>query len=298
MTHLTRQNHHNLLPILALLAGSGIWGIVWYPYRLLEQNGINGEASATIVYFFALLLGLVLFRRNIRFSLIFNGKAHLLLWIGLFAGWANIAYITGIVYGEIMRVMLLFYLAPLWTPIFAHILLNERLSLYGYLVIALSLSGATTILWQPAGTFPLPSSFGDWMGLSGGFMFALVNVLIRKDQHHNIQIKSLAIWIGITLTGVVSCQLNTTSFVITDIAVSSWLILLSVGFTMFLSSLLLQFGLTYTPANQAIIILLFELIVAAVTAYFLAKEVLTSLEWAGGLMIISATLFSSKMNRT
>ena len=135
------------------------------------------------------------------------------------------------------------------------------------------------------------------MGLSGGFMFALVNVLIRKDQHHNIQLKSLAIWIGITLTGLVSYQLNTTSFVITDIAVSSWLILLGVGFTMFLASLLLQFGLTYTPANQAIIILLFELVVAAVTAYFLANEALTYLEWAGGLMIISATLFSSKMNR-
>lgn len=135
------------------------------------------------------------------------------------------------------------------------------------------------------------------MGLSGGFMFALVNVLIRRNKHHNIQLKSFAIWIGITLTGLLSCLLNTTSFAITDIAVSSWLILLGLGFTMFLSSVLLQFGLTYTPANQAIIILLFELIVAAVTAYFLAKEVLTYLEWAGGLMIISATLFSSKMNR-
>lgn len=161
MTHLTRQNINSLLPILALLAGSGIWGLIWYPYRLLEQSGINGEVSTTIVYLFALLLGLVLFRRNIRFSLIFNGRAHLLLWIGLFAGWANIAYITGIVYGEIMRVLLLFYLAPLWTTIFARILLNEQLSLHGYLVIALSLSGATTILWQPASTFPLPSSFGD-----------------------------------------------------------------------------------------------------------------------------------------
>ena len=297
MTHLTRQNNNNLLPIFALLAGSGIWGIIWYPYRLLEQSGINGEASTTIVYLFALLLGLVLFRRNIRYSLIFNGKAHLLLWIGLFAGWANVAYITGIVYGEIIRVLLLFYLAPLWTTIFARILLNEQLSLYGYLVIALSLCGATTILWQPTSTFPLPSSFGDWMGLSGGFMFALVNVLIRKNQHHDIRLKSLAIWIGITLTGLVSCQLNTPSFAITDIAVSSWLILLGVGFTMFLTSVLLQFGLTYTPANQAIIILLSELIVAVVTAHFLAKEVLTHLEWAGGLMIISATLFSSKMNR-
>lgn len=297
MTHLTRQNNNSSLPILALLAGSAIWGIIWYPYRLLEQRGINGETSITIVYFFALVLGLVLFRGSIRFSRIFNGEAHLLLWIGLFAGWANFAYITGIVHGEIMRVLLLFYLAPLWTTIFARLLLHERLSLYGYLVIALSLTGATTILWQPESAFPLPSSFGDWMGLFGGFMFALVNVLIRKDQRHNIQLKSLAIWIGITLVGLVCCQLFTPSFVLTNISISSWLFLFGVGFTMFLSSVLLQFGLTYTPANQAIVILLFELIVAATTAYFLAKEAMTPLEWVGGLMIISATLFSSKINR-
>jgi len=297
VTLLTKQNDNSPLPIIALLIGAGIWGMIWYPYRLLEQAGISGEASTTISYFFALLLGLILFRKSIRFSLIFNGEAHLLLWIGLFAGWANIAYIVGIVYGEIMRVLLLFYLAPLWTTIFARLLLNERLSLHGYLVIALSLAGAATILWQPENAFPLPSSFGDWMGLLGGFMFALVNVLIRKDQGHNIQLKSIAIWIGITLVGLVCSQFVNTSLVFTEISIGSWLILLGVGLLMFFSSVVLQFGLTYTPANQAIIILLFELVVAAITAYFLANEAMTLLEWAGGLMIISATLFSSKMNR-
>lgn len=181
---------------------------------------------------------------------------------------------------------------------FARILLNERLSLCGYLAIALSLSGAITILWQPESAFPLPSSFGDWMGLFGGLMFALANVLIRKDQRHNIQLKAISIWFGITLVGLVCCQLFDTSFIITDISTNLWLILLGMGFTMFLSSVLLQFGLTYTPANQAIVILLFELLVAAITAYFLAKEAMTPLEWAGGFMIISATLFSAKMNRT
>jgi len=271
--------------------------MIWYPYRLLEQAGISGEASTTITYFFALLLGLILFRRSIRFSLIFNGEAHLLLWIGFFAGWANIAYIVGIVYGEVMRVLLLFYLAPLWTIIFARCLLNERLSLHGYLVIALSLAGAATILWQPESAFPLPSSFGDWMGLLGGFMFALVNVLVRKDQRHNIQLKSIAIWIGITLVGLACSQFVNASFVFTEISIGSWLILLGVGLMMFLSSVVLQFGLTYTPANQAIVILLFELVVAAITTYFLTKEAMTLLEWVGGLMIISATLFSTKMNR-
>jgi drug/metabolite transporter (DMT)-like permease len=297
VTLLTKQNDNSPFPIIALLIGSGIWGMIWYPYRLLEQAGISGEASTTITYFFALLLGLILFRRSIRFSLIFNGEAHLLLWIGFFAGWANIAYIVGIVYGEVMRVLLLFYLAPLWTIIFARYLLNERLSLHGYLVIALSLVGAATILWQPESAFPLPSSFGDWMGLLGGFMFALVNVLIRKDQRHNIQLKSIAIWIGITLVGLVCSQFVNASFVFTEISIGSWGILLGVGLMMFLSSVVLQFGLTYTPANQAIVILLFELVVAAITTYFLAKEAMTLLEWVGGLMIISATLFSTKMNR-
>ena len=297
MTLLTKQNDNSPFPIIALLIGSGIWGMIWYPYRLLEQAGISGEASTTITYFFALLLGLILFRRSIRFSLIFNGEAHLLLWIGFFAGWANIAYIVGIVYGEVMRVLLLFYLAPLWTIIFARCLLNERLSLHGYLVIALSLAGAATILWQPESAFPLPSSFGDWMGLLGGFMFALVNVLVRKDQRHNIQLKSIAIWIGITLVGLACSQFVNASFVFTEISIGSWLILLGVGLMMFLSSVVLQFGLTYTPANQAIVILLFELVVAAITTYVLTKEAMTLLEWVGGLMIISATLFSTKMNR-
>jgi drug/metabolite transporter (DMT)-like permease len=297
VTLLTKQNDNSPFPIIALLIGSGIWGMIWYPYRLLEQAGISGEASTTITYFFALILGLILFRRSIRFSLIFNGEAHLLLWIGFFAGWANIAYIVGIVYGEVMRVLLLFYLAPLWTIIFARCLLNERLSLHGYLVIALSLAGAATILWQPESAFPLPSSFGDWMGLLGGFMFALVNVLVRKDQRHNIQLKSIAIWIGITLVGLVCSKFVNASFVFTEISIGSWLILLGVGLMMFLSSVVLQFGLTYTPANQAIVILLFELVVAAITTYFLAKEAMTFLEWVGGLMIISATLFSTKMNR-
>lgn len=298
MTQLTKQNGNSLFPILALLAWSSIWGVIWYPYRLLEQTGINGAASTTIAYVIALLLGLIFFRKSIQFSEIFNGDAHLLFWIGLFAGWANIAYIIGIVYGEIIRVLLLFYLAPLWTVLFARCLLNERLSLHGYFLIALSLTGAITILWHPENPFPLPSSFSDWVGLLGGVLFALTNVLIRKDQRHNIQLKSIAVWIGITLVGLICTQFFNTSFSFTTISFNTWLILMSVGLMMFLTSVALQYGLTHTPANQATVILLFEVVIATITAYYLANEVMTLQEWVGGLMIISAALFSAKMNRT
>ena len=216
---LTEQK--NTFPRAALFIGAGIWGLLWYPYRLLEQADINGPASATITYLFALLLGLVIFRKNLRISHLSDGNPYLLLWIGLLVGCACMAYILGVIHGEVMRVLLLFYLAPLWTIIFSRFLLKEKLSTYGYWVICISLSGAATMLWQPGNNFPLPSSYGDWMGLAGGFAFALSNVLIRKDQGHSVQLKSLAVWLGVVVVGLSYSLFLPMTHLLTEISLNS-----------------------------------------------------------------------------
>ena len=292
---LTEQK--NTFPKVALFIGAGIWGLLWYPYRLLEQANINGPTSATITYSFALLLGLVIFRKNLRISHLSDGNPYLLLWIGLLVGCACMAYILGVIHGEVMRVLLLFYLAPLWTIIFSRFLLKEKLSTYGYWVICISLSGATTMLWQPGDNFPLPSSYGDWMGLAGGFAFALSNVLIRKDQGHSVQLKSLTVWLGVVVVGLSYSLFLPMTHLLIEISLNSWLLLLGTGLAVFILSLVLQYGLTHVPANQAIVLLLFELVVAAVAAYLLTNESMTLKEWIGGAMIVSASLFSSRMNR-
>lgn len=300
---LTKQNNQNnpsnqnALPVIALLVGAAIWGLLWYPYRLLEQAGITGPAATAITYVVALLLGLLVFRNNLQRSRIFGRYPHLLLWIGLCAGWANLAYVLGVIHGEIMRVMLLFYLAPLWTIVFARLLLDEVLSLHGYLIIAFSLAGAIIMLWQPEHGFLLPSSYGDWMGISAGFMFALSNVLSRKDQYHGIRLKSVAVWIGVALVAFGYSLFLPDLPIPSDISAGTYLLLLGVGLTVFALSLVVQYGLTHTPANQAIVIMLFELVVAGIGAYFLTNEVMTLREWIGGAMIVSASLFSARMNR-
>ena len=292
---LTEQK--NTSPKIALFIGAGIWGLLWYPYRLLEQADINGPASATITYLIALLLGLVVFRKSLSASRLSNGNPYLLFWIGLLVGCACMAYILGVIHGEVMRVLLLFYLAPLWTIIFSRFLLQEKLSLYGYSVIFISLSGATTMLWQPGNNFPLPSSYADWMGLAGGFAFALSNVLIRKNQDHSVQLKSLAVWLGVVVVGLSYSLFLPMPHPLTEISLNSWLLLLGTGLAVFVLSLVLQYGLTHVPANQAIVLLLSELVVAAVAAYLLTSESMTLREWVGGAMIVSASLFSSRMNR-
>lgn len=286
------------LPILALLFGATAWGIIWYPYRLLEQAGVSGDTATIITYLIALILGLILFHKQLRITQIFNGEAHLLVWIGLVGGITNIAYIFGILLGDVMRVLLLFYLAPLWTVIFSRILLNERLNTTGMFTIALSLAGAATMLWQPDSRLFLPTSSGDWLGVLGGLMFALMNVLIRKDQSHSVQVKSLAIWLGVSLVGIICSLVLNNPMTLSSYSAYIWQLLLGVGVMLFIMTIVLQYGLTHVPANQAIIILLFEIIVAAISAHLLTDETMTTREWAGGLMIVSASLFSARMSQS
>lgn len=290
-------NGQNILPVAALLIGAIIWGLLWYPYRLLEQAGISGPVATAITYVMALLLGLVLFRKHLWKTQMHGGGFHLLLGIALFAGWTNLAYVLGVIHGEIMRVLLLFYLAPLWTIVFARVLLNEVLSLHGYLVIAFSLAGAIIMLWQPDNGVSLHSSYGDWMGLSAGFTFALSNVLSRKDQYHNVQLKSVAVWIGVALIAFGYSLFLADLPVLSDVSANTFLLLMGVGLIVFALSVIVQYGLTHTPANRAIVIMLVELVAAAVAAYFLTDEVMALREWLGGAMIVSASLLSAKMNR-
>lgn len=292
---MTKQK--KLLPIVSLLSGAAAWGIAWYPYRLLEQAGMQGELSTALAYSVALLIGLLLFWRQLRISEILHPSAWILLGINLGAGWTSVAYVLGIIHGEVVRVLLLFYLAPLWTILFSRILLQERLSKQGYLIILFSLAGALLLLWQPEGGLPLPTSYGDWMGLSGGFAFALTNVLIRKDQQHGIHLKLLAVLSGAALIGWITTLLMGNTAGITHFSVNVWLLLLGTGGLVFFLSIVLQYGMTHVPANQAIVIMLFELVVAAIAAYFLADESLTGRDWAGGLMIVSASLFSARINQ-
>ena len=66
---------------------------------------------------------------------------------------------------------------------------------------------------------------------------------------------------------------------------------------LFCVNLLVLYGLTHMSANRAIVILLFELVVVAITSYYWAKEVLSAREWLGGAMIVAASAFSGMMDK-
>jgi drug/metabolite transporter (DMT)-like permease len=216
--------------------------------------------------------------------------------LGLAAGWTNLAYVLGVLQGEVVRVLLLFYLSPLWTVLFSRILLGEKLNRAGVMIMALSLGGAMVMLWRPEGGLPLPTNRGEWLGLSAGVMFALSNVIARHLSGVSEGSKAVYVWSGVsvlTLTGLLlyPAELDFVGQAGWDV----WALLLAIGIAIGSMTYAVQYGLARVPANQAIVIFLFELVVAAVAAYYLSDERMGLQEWAGAIMIIAASLFSGHM---
>jgi drug/metabolite transporter (DMT)-like permease len=273
-----------------LLFGAAVWGVVWYPYRLLNQGGLDGIWSTFITYGLALVVGCALFPRRAR---VLRRIPPLAMLMGLAIGWSNLAYVLGVLEGEVMRVLLLFYLAPLWTPPIARFVLGERLDRAGLGVMALAFAGAITMLWRPELGFPWPESRAEWLGLAAGLLFALGNVMVRRVQELDDVEKSIVIWAGVTFAAwvhLLASKLDAPAAF--DVAWDQGAIVAGISLSLVVMSLALQYGLSRLPANRAIVILLFELVIAAIAAHYLAGEGLRPMDWVGGALIASATLAS------
>ena len=277
-------------PALALLAGAALWGVVWYPYRLLAAAGIDGIWSSLLTYGLALVVGVVIFPGHAR-SL--ARMPPLALVMGLAIGWSNLAYVLAVLEGEVVRVLLLFYLAPLWTVPIARLALKERLDRTGIAVMVLAFAGAMAMLWRPEAGLPWPAARAEWLGLAAGFFFALGNVLVRRLDGMTDAAKSIVIWAGVSLAALAYIPASATGGgEAWRASLEQWPIIAAIAAALVMMSLALQYGLSRMPANRAIVILLSELVVAAFAAYVLAGETLRAQDWVGGALIVAASLVS------
>ncbi|MFN3594485.1 MAG: DMT family transporter [Thiobacillaceae bacterium] len=284
---------HTLLPAGALLVAAFVWGVIWYPYRLLEAAGVSGSLATLATYAVALAVSLPFF---VKQTLAYRHRWRGLLAVALASGWTNLAYVLAVLHGEVMRVMLLFYLAPLWTVIFARLLLGERPHLLGYLVIALALTGAVTMLYPGDGRLPLPANAAEWLGLSAGLGFALANVLSRRVGDIPVGVRSLWVYAGVLVIAVFPVLEEGGALpALNGLDTLDWGLVTVIGLALMVATLTVQYGLAHTPAMRAIVILLTELLAAGLSSWWLAGEVMGLRDWLGGALIVAASLLSGKM---
>jgi len=282
------------MPVIGTLAGSLVWGLVWYPFRVLDEAGVSGAQATLITYLLAMIFAMFMLPRVWRELPKVGWWAVLLV---LSVGWTNLSYVLAILHGEVMRVLLLFYLAPLWTILFSYWLLGERLNGYGYLVISLSFTGAVIMLWEPSLGLPLPQNVAEWIALSSGAAFAFSNVVSRRAAHMSVEAKSYGVWFGTALlTGPLVWWQGGLVTQLAAIDAYEWVMLTIIGLVMCGTGFAVQYAIAGLPANRAIVLFMFELVVAAIASYFLAGEAMGLREWSSALLIVSASLLSGKLH--
>jgi drug/metabolite transporter (DMT)-like permease len=76
------------------------------------------------------------------------------------------------------------------------------------------------------------------------------------------------------------------------------LLILLVALLLMAATLLVQYGITHIPVTKASVLFMFELVVAAIAAYFLTDETMSLREWLGGALIVVAALFAATNEQT
>jgi drug/metabolite transporter (DMT)-like permease len=273
----------------AILCSTVLWGTLWIPLRQLRETGASG-ASATAV---SLMVPLILL---LPFAL---GKWRRILatsWdLGLLAPCLALCfglYAEGLVRGQVARVILLFYLTPVWSTLLGRFLLGEPITRRRVTTIILGLAGMSVIL-DVGAKIPVPSTVADWMGLAAGMLWGLSMVYVNRTASHPIFDRLLVqfVFLGpifflVTLIPGGTGHAGFEARALLDSA--SWLVALAVIWMLPVVWLTI-FGASRLDPGRVGILLMFEIIVGLTTAALLANEPFGLREITGALLIMGAS---------
>jgi drug/metabolite transporter (DMT)-like permease len=280
------------LPVVSILLGAGLWGVIWYPLRLLEAEGFSGVWLTLTLYATALIASLPFLYRSLAD---FARRPRLLLLLMLTAGWTNIAFVEAVLEGNILRVLLLFYLSPLWTVVFGRLLLRETLSGVAFASLGLAMSGALTMLWNARIGIPWPRDTADWLALSSGMAFALSNVLVRKMTDVSVPAKAATVWGGVVLVALIIIPML--GLAVPDVTPATIMAAVALGlFGILFMTLMVQYGVTHLPVHRSAVLALVELVAGAASQQLLTNEVITLREWMGGALILVGAYLSARVS--
>ena len=288
---------------LALVFNAFVWGTSWWPLRRLQEAGLHPLWATTIIFTLASLA--IAIARPRACGQLARTPALWLLVVA--AGLTNASFNWAIVIGDVVRVVLLFYLMPLWTVLLARAVLGERMTKAAAIRVALGAIGAAIVLWPPAASdgsasgwlaaLPLPRSLADWLGIVGGFSFAFNNVMLRREAGRPEEGRSLAMFVGGAVVAAALAAFLTTSGAAPAPPAPAWpwLALTGALTLVFLAgNLSLQYGAARLPANRTAVVMLTEVVFASLSAILLGGGALTLRLVVGGAFIVASAVLAAR----
>ena len=292
-----------VLAVLALALNALVWGLSWWPLRQLDANGLHPLWATACVFTLATVVLTLISPSGWR-----HFKQHpQLWWLMAASGLTNVGFNWAVTTGDVVRVVLLFYLMPTWSLLLAWWLLHERPTRGALARLALALLGVVLVLATAESAWPLPQDLADVLALFAGFCFALTNIWLLRLQHTPESSRMMAMfgggaWMALacaalaTLTGVIpavfAVQPNAVEVAQAAATWAPYVVGLSVAFLV--SNFTLQYGAARLSAHATAMVMMSEVVFASVSSVALGASALTWRVGLGGGMIVLAALLASQ----
>ena len=273
--------------MLLVCAAASLWGLIWVPMRYVESLGVSG--LWVVVGFQTLpFIALLPFCRT---SLLKHRDDW---WIYLAAGGAMgigfALYSLGLIVASVTKTTVLFYLTPLWSTILGSIYLSEKLNLGRWIAIGVGLLGCMLIMQM--NVFDIKLAKSDVLGLLSGISWAVGSVIIGKYPKANVMnITLFQYGVGAVLAAMAAMLLGM-PMPETGVVISALPVAFVASVCIFLPSVLIIFRVNqYVSPGLVGILMLSEVVVAALSSALFLGEILDHWQWIGFAAIMATGVY-------
>ncbi len=267
---------------IAVVLSGIVWGFYWVPVRWLERAGMTG-AWGTVAITLAGCVALAPLMLRFRDGL---ARADRVGLAAIAFGGAGFAlYSIALIYGRVTIVVLLFFLTPVWSTLIARYLLGWKTPVLRLVAIFAGLAGLGVMLGA-SGDWPIPRRLGEWLGLISGMMWAVGSTGMKMRADVSPLPSAFMFVCGAAL---MSCAV--VPFLPGTPVVSGPVFLIAAGTGVIwwgASIAALMWATRQLDPARVGILLMSEVIVAALSAALLAGEHLSTREIIGGALVVGA----------
>ncbi len=267
-----------------------VWGLFWIPLRTLEGAGINGLWATLVFYTAPLILAAPVLIW--RWREVVAGGIGLQL-TGIIAAFGLVLYSVSVLYTDIVKAILLFYLTPIWSTLLGRVVLGETITPVRWLAMALGIIGIVVIFGLDSG-LPIPRNIGDWLALTSGIMWAITAVRIRRETNNAIELSNVNfLWSFLFALGflLVANQIPMPDWEMALPSLPWWMILMLLAIVS--GPVTSIWGAKYLSPGVVGLLFMTEISVGAVTAALWSGEPFGWREVIGILLISSAGVLES-----
>ncbi len=273
-----------LAPVALTFLSAILWGVWWIPIRYLEVQGLSGAQAGMLMNLGAAGL-LIIYIAVSRTSLRIGSRA---IAGAALVGVAAATYSVALTLSDVVRVILLFYIAPAWGKIIEWAFMGRRWHWSATVTLAMSLSGAFLVLGGDVSLASLGA--GDLMAVGSGVAWAVGAALIFTGAKSSALPLTLATVLAAALVAALVAALRAEAIMpMVPVLVSLKAALVGAAYVLPILFLTLWSAQRLSPALLSFLFTM-EILSGVASGALLLDEVFGLMQAAGGALIILAAL--------